>query len=671
MPGYVVKLLRTLTLICMLIWGHVPTAAAQVETTDAPIEVTAARLAASSTTDPQTTVLDPVTPRTPFDGIVFTWHIDGNPNHVRLAFRVRIDDVWQSWQSLVASDEFRHEDATADEYTSTLYSFAQSVNAWQVSVMYAQNTDTRLTAMQATTMSSLHVSPRINPNNMAAPEAAGAKPSIVARATWGGSTVQDWDSRGNACAATPASCPADATWMPESSEIGAPTHIIIHHTATPNYHITDPLANPPILNRNWSSIVRNIWQFHASSNNWGDIGYHFLIDPNGVIYEGRYTGVRDNGTVINGAHAYAFNYGSIGISMIGTYSAAQPTPAAQTSLHNVLSWLVAKYNITPGVERPYRPHPLNSNYPKYVNYNGGAGVKLNTIEGHRVTGALASQIISPGWGTTCPGDAFYAMLPDIRQSIQMIPQSLQTTLGSGDIYVGQTFKLPTRTDQKQVLTWTSANDSCTISKRILSVMQPGNCVVIASAPTRGAFMAFSQMIEFEALEKLNRTLSASLPTDIVGTNSVEIPNKTDDFTSISWTIAQTSKRFCTIKTSAGKKFLVGKNNGVCTFQGRIKASKSHNAYFVEYNANIHPKQTQTLAPLPPLTIGGRIDLASTSIEGISVSWKSTSKTCKVIKSTMPLQVQGIKTGNCTLIASNKGNDTYDKLQVKMSIQVNE
>lgn len=426
--GYVVKILRTLTLICALMWVHIPIATAQVDTTDTPIEVTGARLAHPNTSDTQTTVLDPVTPEAPFDGIVFTWHVDGNPNHVRLAFRVQIDDVWQNWQSMGASDEFRHEDATANEYTSTMYSFAQSARAWQVSVLYAQNTSARLLEVHATTMSSLQVAPRIDPSSMAAPEANGAKPSIVPRATWGGSTVQAWDARGNACAGNPSSCPADATWMPEGSEIGAPTHIVIHHTATPNYDAATT---------NWASIVRNIWQYHASSNNWGDIGYHLLIDPNGVIYEGRYTGIRDNGTTINGAHAYAFNYGSIGVSMIGTYSSAQPTPAAQASLRNVLSWLVTKYNITPGVERPYRPHPSNSNYAKYVNYNGGAGVNLNTIEGHRVTGALASQIIAPGWGTSCPGDALYAMLPDIRRSVTPTDWIPNVTVSKSTVYTDE------------------------------------------------------------------------------------------------------------------------------------------------------------------------------------------------------------------------------------------
>jgi hypothetical protein len=63
--------------------------------------------------------------------------------------------------------------------------------------------------------------------------------------------------------------------LPEPAEIAKPTMITIHHTATPN----DPLSS------DWHR-VRSIWYYHTMTHGWGDIGYHFLIDPNGVIYLG-------------------------------------------------------------------------------------------------------------------------------------------------------------------------------------------------------------------------------------------------------------------------------------------------------------------------------------------------------------------------------------------------
>ena len=405
------RIVHICLLLALFIWLRMPVVTAQqAESSGTHIEVTSARLGIPMRSTSDTTLFNPVITRSSFDGVVFSWQIQGNPNHIRLSYRVKINDTWQNWQPLPASDEFQGETAPYNEYTSTMYSIDKSAQAWQVSLTYTQHGSTYLSAMRATTMSSLHIAPRIAPRSRMTTSSSGTKPAIVVRSTWGGNTVQEWDARGDACASSPSSCPANATWMPASSEIGIPTHIIIHHTATPNYHLSEQ-------NTNWSSIVRNIWQYHSMSLNWGDVGYHYLIDPNGIVYEGRYTGVRDDGTVINGAHAYGFNYGSIGISMIGTYSSVQPTPAAQASLQNMLSWLASKYNIQPNANMPYRPHPANTNYSKYVDYDGGAGVTLNTIEGHRVTGSIISQILSQSWNTTCPGDTMFAMLPNIRNKV--------------------------------------------------------------------------------------------------------------------------------------------------------------------------------------------------------------------------------------------------------------
>lgn len=435
------RFLRLCIMLALLMpWGQTASHAQQmtdINEQDSLVETSSASLNEYRSSTAQQIVLDAVVTDKPFDAIVFHWQIEGNADDIRLAYRTQSNDTWDAWQSLVANEEYRGYDDPDNAYTSTMYSFPVATQAWQISIMSARGTTAYLSSIHANTMSSLDVSPRIDPASMAAPAAAGDKPSIVPRATWGGSTVQAWDARGNACAGDPANCPADATWMPMGSEIGAPTHIVIHHTAGPNY---DPATT------NWSSIVRNIWQYHAVTNNWGDVGYHFLIDPNGVIYEGRYTGVRDNGTVINGAHAYGFNYASIGISMIGTFSSVQPSAAAQTSLRNMLSWLSAKYNITPGVERPYRPHSSNSNYAKYVSYNGGAGVNLNTIEGHRVTGTIISQIVGQSWGTSCPGDALYAMLPDIRRSVSPIDWIPSVSVDRSTVYTDDvvTFRVTMR-----------------------------------------------------------------------------------------------------------------------------------------------------------------------------------------------------------------------------------
>lgn len=86
-------------------------------------------------------------------------------------------------------------------------------------------------------------------------------------------------------------------WEPEHYPV---THVILHHTATDN------------LADDWGAVVRAIWLYHAVSQGWGDIGYHYLIDPNGVIYQGR-----AGGDTAEAGHTLSYNQGSIGIALLG------------------------------------------------------------------------------------------------------------------------------------------------------------------------------------------------------------------------------------------------------------------------------------------------------------------------------------------------------------------
>ncbi|MBM4414258.1 MAG: N-acetylmuramoyl-L-alanine amidase, partial [Chloroflexi bacterium] len=139
---------------------------------------------------------------------------------------------------------------------------------------------------------------------------------------------------------------------------------------------------------NWAASVLGIWRYHAMQLGWCDIGYHYLIDPNGVIYEGRYTGVRDDGNVIDGAHALGHNRSTIGIAFMGNFQSVEPTTAAIQALDNLLGWIGSSKNISFNTEQFYA----------YKNKT------LNTIVGHRDIGS-----------TICPGNMLYAKLPEIRQ----------------------------------------------------------------------------------------------------------------------------------------------------------------------------------------------------------------------------------------------------------------
>ena len=124
--------------------------------------------------------------------------------------------------------------------------------------------------------------------------ASPSKPGIITRAQWG----------------------ADESIRKGGSDYAPSLKLaVIHHTATADsYSKTDS-----------DNIVRSIYAYHVNTNGWDDIGYNFLVDRYGQIFEGRYGGVDRN---VIGAHAQGFNTSSTGISIIGNFASSKPPEAA-------------------------------------------------------------------------------------------------------------------------------------------------------------------------------------------------------------------------------------------------------------------------------------------------------------------------------------------------------
>ncbi|WFN91038.1 N-acetylmuramoyl-L-alanine amidase [Arcanobacterium wilhelmae] len=140
-------------------------------------------------------------------------------------------------------------------------------------------------------------------------------PTVVSRAQWG--------------------APAKAEWRPESATLKA---AVIHHTAGNNTYTS---AQSP-------SIVKAIWNYHANMRQWGDIGYNFLIDKYGTVFEGREGSLNSPaGKMSIGAHAAPANSGSVGISVMGNYSQIQPPQAAIDQIVNMIAWQFGRAGIDP------------------------------------------------------------------------------------------------------------------------------------------------------------------------------------------------------------------------------------------------------------------------------------------------------------------------------------
>ncbi|MDD5589880.1 MAG: N-acetylmuramoyl-L-alanine amidase [Candidatus Portnoybacteria bacterium] len=136
------------------------------------------------------------------------------------------------------------------------------------------------------------------------------------------------------------------TWVPQNQQFPSDwqtiEHIIIHDTGC---NASEASCNN---NQNPIATIQSIYRYHAVTRGWGDIGYNYIIDQQGRIYEGRFGG---NGS--RGAHTYYdraadnFNYGSIGISILGNYASQQPSAAVYESLGRLVGWLSASNNLDP------------------------------------------------------------------------------------------------------------------------------------------------------------------------------------------------------------------------------------------------------------------------------------------------------------------------------------
>jgi hypothetical protein len=144
-------------------------------------------------------------------------------------------------------------------------------------------------------------------------------------------------------------------------------------------------------------LIRGIYQFHVQTNKWCDIGYNFLVDRFGRVFEGRYGGV-DRAVI--GAHAGGFNTGSTGAAVLGDFTSTAPSDSAMSGLRNLLAWKLAFHGVDPraGVT------VTSAGSDKYPS---GAVVTLPAVVGHRAV----SQ-------TGCPGGQLDNRIDRLASDVQ-------------------------------------------------------------------------------------------------------------------------------------------------------------------------------------------------------------------------------------------------------------
>ncbi|MET0929090.1 MAG: N-acetylmuramoyl-L-alanine amidase [Aeromicrobium sp.] len=285
-----------------------------------------------------------------------TWDPGFDSAGLLVEVRLRSEGVWGAWEELhtEAADEEAGVPGTEPLWVGS---------ADGVSVRVASPTGERPPGLKVST---------IDPGTVAEASASTASTAFYSTSTTGLTSVAST----SAPTPQPSIILRSAWGAAKNTKCDTPTVVdetrgaVVHHTAGTNSYTQAQSA----------SIVRATQAYHMKSRKWCDIGYNFLVDKYGQIFEGRNGGIDKQVRAAHSGNA-AVNTYAMGVSMMGTFSTSAPTEATKDAMVKLIGWRLG----TTGT-------------PTTGTYSLG-GKTLNRIAGHR-------DVV----GTECPGAAAYAWL---------------------------------------------------------------------------------------------------------------------------------------------------------------------------------------------------------------------------------------------------------------------
>ncbi|WP_326709755.1 MULTISPECIES: peptidoglycan recognition protein family protein [unclassified Streptomyces] len=320
----------------------------------------------------------------------------------------------------------------------------------------AAPTDTTSSSAAPTASASASTSPSASATVPTAPPSTVPKPPITSRAGWG----------------------AD-----ESKVDDPPTYntdvkgVFVHHTDGANdYSCADS-----------ASIVRGIYAYHVDVEGWNDIGYNFLVDKCGTVFEGRAGGTD---LPVLGAHTYGWNRESTGIAVLGNYVSTTASNAALTSIARIAAWKLGQYGADPAGTVQLTAGATQTNYFA-KSFTAGTQYTFNRISGHR-----------DGFNTQCPGGSLYGQLQTIRDWAAGPVQGLKTTTVDGAGLSGTTYYA------KGAITlhWSATTPAALISKYELLVDGKAVTTTGGSATSAAATLALgSHTVAVRATHQSGKT----------------------------------------------------------------------------------------------------------------------------------------------------------------------
>jgi hypothetical protein len=279
--------------------------------------------------------------------------------------RVRVADRWLAWRTLEGTPdegpdpdslEHRGTTTTAPAWTGT------GVERIQLRVDHGDLRGLKLHLIHSEEDKAAVATASATPGN----------PGIVSRAQWGAN-----ESIRN----TAPDCTSDPRYA------STVRNGFVHHTVNVNNYSADQSDD----------LIRGIYQFHVQTNRWCDIGYNFLVDRFGKVFEGRYGGI-DRAVI--GAHAGGFNTGSTGVALLGDFRTTAPSDWAMYALRHLLAWKFAMHGVDPRSQTTV----VSAGSTRYA---AGTSVTLQNIAGHSDVSL-----------TECPGEQLYPRLAQLRVDVQ-------------------------------------------------------------------------------------------------------------------------------------------------------------------------------------------------------------------------------------------------------------
>jgi N-acetylmuramoyl-L-alanine amidase len=295
----------------------------------------------------------------------------------------------------------------------------------------------------------------VRPLPLASPllDAGAGQPPIIARAAW---------ARGGA---PPKVAP----------EYGAVRLAFVHHTENPNGYLAGEVP----------AMLRAIYAFHRYVNGWNDIGYNFVLDAYGRIFEARAGGIDEP---VVGAQAGGYNFASSGIAVLGTFISQPISAAAHRSLQQLLAWKLALHGVPAQGRVEVRVNPAGAVFSRFP---ANSLVPLPRIAGHRDADS-----------TECPGDALYRELPRVRSAVaRLAPQPVRATLALGASTTPEATSTTTTTPTQAL---------------------SGSLALLDGTPLAGASLLIQQRSVSRRGELVQETTLAQLTTDASGNCSLPI-----------------------------------------------------------------------------------------------------------------------------------------------------